>query len=863
MPLPRILVLLPVTLFTASGKPLPPNGFLESEQPFLRSALIVSETPPNRVRRGVILPLGNELWTCFDPDLLRYAVTWKTPEGEAPLSMDSMASISYPDEKAKAEAVPILSGEILTSSPELPGAGIRSMPEKDIREGELIGGGKVGPMPAEVGRFLGLALSGERVVIEYKIGQRHVREMVRSPSPDVIERMILVLPGTDPIALGIVGDHVKITKDGNKAVVQLPNGAMPHLLIEASSEFLLNDDQKRGSALLVPAGTEECLIRILRSSKAIEGAEPLGKFPESLPAVTPFPGEMKVASPAVQDMGKPIIARPLTLPDANPWKRAIRPTDIVFLPNGDALITTLDGDVWRVKDIGAETATWSRAAFGIFELMSIATGPEGEVFVLGRDQITRLEDSDGDGHFDIYACASDAFLQTLHTRDYATSLEVYADGSFIIARSGLADYGVSKYGETTPDRGSVLAISPDGLRAVKLADGLRLPFIGIAPGGAIYASDQQGNFIPSTPLHLIAKPPFDYRTPNIPFLGYEPANFRKIQEPVPPLLWFPYQINRSGASFATLSEKAFPSLGEAFAHLSWSGRIFPVVAPEKGEPFAWKLPLNFDFPILAAATNPKNGLLYATGIGISGYSPVTAKVIGLAEIREGTPFIAPVSLNVSQTSIVVGFRNPLPSSLNLIAPHPELDLWNIQRTNKYGSGHYRWDGTPGQHSIKTGKLTVSEDRLKITIEVPPIFRSEILRLHLRDTSTGHDPYAIEIYARPQSLPLATKADLVEVAAREKKEVISMVSGDKEKGAEHFKNYGCAGCHSLDGAKLTGPPLNGIASRYKDDLDAFLKTSILDPAAVIAEGYEPSMPSFTGVILEQDIAHILAYLKSLE
>jgi hypothetical protein len=177
MSLPRILALLPVTLLTASGKPLPPNGFLESEQPFLRSALIVSETPPNRVRRGVILPLGNELWTCFDPDLLRYAVTWKTPEGEAPLSMDSMAGISYPDEKAKAEAVPILSGEILTSSPELPGAGIRSMPEKDIREGELIGGGKVGPMPAEVGRFLGLALSGERVVIEYKIGQRHVREM--------------------------------------------------------------------------------------------------------------------------------------------------------------------------------------------------------------------------------------------------------------------------------------------------------------------------------------------------------------------------------------------------------------------------------------------------------------------------------------------------------------------------------------------------------------------------------------------------------------------------------------------------------------------------------------------------------------
>lgn len=39
-----------------------------------------------------------------------------------------------------------------------------------------------------------------------------------------------------------------------------------------------------------------------------------------------------------------------------------------------------------------------------------------KVFVLGRDQITHLKDNDSDGVFDIYACASNAFMQTLHTR---------------------------------------------------------------------------------------------------------------------------------------------------------------------------------------------------------------------------------------------------------------------------------------------------------------------------------------------------------------------------------------------------------------------------------------------------------------
>lgn len=74
MSFPRIVaIILLLALCPGFSKPLAPNGFVESEQAFLRSALIVSEKPVNRVRRGVILPLGNDLWTCFDPDLLRYA----------------------------------------------------------------------------------------------------------------------------------------------------------------------------------------------------------------------------------------------------------------------------------------------------------------------------------------------------------------------------------------------------------------------------------------------------------------------------------------------------------------------------------------------------------------------------------------------------------------------------------------------------------------------------------------------------------------------------------------------------------------------------------------------------------------------
>jgi len=847
-----------LTLPCAFASPLPPNGFLESEQAFFRSALIVSEKPMNRVRRGVLIHLGRSYWTCFDPDLLRYAACWKAPEGEAPLTMDTMAAVSYPDGTAKADMPPVLRGKIFTQTSELPGVGIAELPETDIRETVLTeGNGKVGPLPAGTGKFLSVVPTEGGVILTYSIGERIVHDTYRMTLAGNLERILAVSPGKESVAIGLDGSKGTISGKGDSQMVLLDSGDFRRLSVACSEPFEIRTNAKTGTALVAPPSSKQTSFRISRVLDVDLAMPRFEGYVETGARIPPFPDKVEVTSPAGKGTGSPIAERPLKLPLDNPWKRAVRPTDIAFLSNGDALITTLDGDVWRVENIAGETAVWSRAACGLFETMSIAVNAKDEVFVLGRDQITRLVDSNSDGFFDVYACASDAFPQTLHSRDYATSLELAEDGSFLIGRSGLMDAKKSVFGETVPGRGSIIRISQDGTKQEILADGLRLPFIGRRADGAIFASDQQGHFIPSSPIHLIGG--------GKPYLGYDPADFRKKKQPVPPLLWFPYQINRSGASFATFSEKGFPSLGDAFVHLSWSGRIFPVVTPEKGLPFAWKLPFDFDFPILGAATNPKNGRLYAVGLGISGYKPETPKTTGLAEISESAPIAAPVSLDVLETSIIVGFRTPLPSSLNLISPHPELDLWDIKRTAKYGSGHYRWDGEPGEHSVKIGKLTVSEDRMKIAIAVPTIFRSEILRLrlNLHDNSSAEKPYEIEIYARPEKLPVASKADLFEVAKRESADTVAMVPGNAESGETLFKNYGCTGCHSLDGTKLTGPPLNGIATRYKGDLDAFLKTSILEPAAVITEGYEPSMPSFEGVIQEQGIIHIVEFLKSLK
>lgn len=833
------------------------SDFVEKEQPFLRSALVISEKPVNIVRRGVLIRLGEDLWTCFDPDLLRYAAIWKSPANQPPLTLDSMAAVSYPDKQAKADKPPFLNGTILASTPELPGVGVVDLSSIDSREGVLTDGNRnVGPLPVENFRWQGISLRDDQVILNYRIGSRQIKESCRVIKPDLVERVISISPGENSIAINLDAYDGKITTSGITQSVTLQNGELRYLLVRGSGVFSVFPKPGRGIFLSLEPSRETTSFQILRSSAPIVNPPTPKPISEAASATPLFPQKIESASPSPPKTSSPVATRSIKFPFPNPWQRVIRPTDITFLSNGDALLTTLDGDVWRISDIEKPTATWSRAAFGIFEPMSIASNAEDEVFVLGRDQITKLEDTNGDGFFDNYLCASDAFHQTIHTRDYATSLELLPDGSFVIGRAGLLDDKPHLYNENTTDRGSILKISPDGITVTTLADGLRVPYIGLRADGAILSSDQQGNYIPSSPIHLIAG--------GTPYLGYEPSNFRKKKQPTAPLLWFPYQINRSGAAFATLPARSFPSLGERFAHLSWSGRIFITETPSVGQPFAWKLPADFDFPILGAAIQPTTGKFFATGIGISGYKPTTSKQIGLTEISENHAIVTPVSFDVRQDRITVAFRDPLPPGLSLITPRPQLDLWNIQRSKKYGSGHFRWDSKPGEHAVTVGELHISADRKSITFAVPAIFRSDILRLKLpiTDTVSGNSPYEIELYTRPAHLPLPSAAELADIAQREKSTVTTMVPGNPERGSVLFKNYGCIGCHALDGTKLTGPPLNGIASRHPKNLDAFLKTSILDPSAVITEGYEASMPAFAGVIPDQDIEHLVAYLKSL-
>ena len=76
--------------------------------------------------------------------------------------------------------------------------------------------------------------------------------------------------------------------------------------------------------------------------------------------------------------------------------------------------------------------------------------------------------------------------------------------------------------------------------------------------------------------------------------------------------------------------------------------------------------------------------------------------------------------------------------------------------------------------------------------------------------------------------------------------------DTAAGAELFNSQGCSGCHTLAAAGSTGetgPDLDGALKGKSAD---FIKTSIVDPRAEVAEGYPPNvMPQNFGDAMSPD------------
>jgi len=89
------------------------------------------------------------------------------------------------------------------------------------------------------------------------------------------------------------------------------------------------------------------------------------------------------------------------------------------------------------------------------------------------------------------------------------------------------------------------------------------------------------------------------------------------------------------------------------------------------------------------------------------------------------------------------------------------------------------------------------------------------------------------------------------------------------GAKLFQDLSCSTCHT-DASQGRGPSLKGTyghqvalqGGQTATMDDAYIRESILEPQAKVVAGYQPIMPTFQGLVTEEQLLQLIAYVKSL-
>ena len=843
----------------------------------------------NLIIRGVIVFLGDDTYACYDTDLVRLGVVWK---GNF-LDYKSMATHTYYNQGKKnhggQEWVSKPQGECVTANGLYPGGhgdrGIAFDPRPAGPDAREIGRG---PVDASIAEWKGLHVVGEKAVIKYTIQEVAVAEVltgVPSESGGGYIRSFSVGPHSSSLAI-VLGDSLgQVLRSSSVRQVAAKGGENAlafRLLNEEGGEIQIYDSgrvllslapslQKRQFDVLAFRGKPAQLEKVIRQNVDLSLSFPnvIGGADRHWPETVLTRGRLGRETGFAVDE--------ITLPTVNPWKRQVRVADVTFLPDESAAVVTFDGDVWVLTEIGEslDALHWRRIASGLHEPQSI-NHRDGKLFVYTRNGLIRLHDLNRDGEIDYYETFSNRFTQTAETREFPNDSVVTRDGGFLLAKPGqqAAHQGLHN--------GSILHVSSDGKTVRKIASGFRQPYLGYrASSDLITASDQQGHWVPTTPIQWVREDRH---------YGFRPSSevVAPTRPVTAPIVWIPHRVVQSATSQVWVESDKMGPLSNRLVCLDYYRANLMLVhfdddeTPVQGAVSGLTLPV--DLPVLKGDVNPHDGWLYLSGFQIWGSKAKPWS--GIRRVRYvGGEVGFPTTVRSVKEGLILGFESPLDRSSASELANYHVGRWNYRRTKNYGSGYYKLDGEAGTEVVGVSGVVLSSDAKSVLIVIPdmqPVMQMEIVYRVRKDSGQELEGAAHATVHERQEWDLVSEGfSMSEVERALASDVAIASSADREgevsaaHGQELYQTMGCMACHSLDGttAGRSGPTLRGVFGTVRDFQkgksreanEAYIRESILNPPKNILKAFATSdigMPSYEGILSPSQIDSLVVFIRSL-
>ena len=663
--------------------------------PFFSSTLNVPSHKHAVTHKAISVRLDDKHAVAFDTEALRFSVGWA---GDFLKIHPFREGLGGP---------PDVAGEVVFTTT---GPGWAKPASEDFADPRP---DKLGPLPREWGRYRGLYVNGGKVVFAYTVGGRNVLDMPWVETRDGTShfyRTIEVGPGEQRLILRVA--------DAAKP----PEGKKPlgfHLVNPPSAEPIQIGGDWSGVSVPPSTGTSVFGVRVGRLPLEIRSEAPKPPRPSEFikggSARYPEPVVTK-GTPGTGD--GPYVVDTLTPPADNPWKSFLRFGGLDFFANGDAAVCSVSGDVWIIGGIDDKLGklTWRRFATGLFQPLGLKI-VDDKVYVLGRDQITRLHDLNGDGEADFYENFNNDAKVTTNGHAYVTCLDTDPAGNFYYL----------KCADNTEHGGAVLRVSKDGGKLDVYATGLRNPNgMGVSPAGEVTAADNQGEWVPASRLDLVEPGEF---------LGYQPMSKRKPApvDPGQPLCWMPQNVDNSSGGQTWVAGERWGPFKDYMLHTSYGAASLLLVLQEQVDGVAQggvvRFPLRFDSGVMRGRFRPQDGQLYLCGL--RGWQTAGARDTAIHRVRyTGKPVYLPAAVNVHRNGIKLTFTCPLDAETANDADSYSLLRWNYKWTGEYGSR--QWSLTDpskqGYDTLEVKSAKLLPDGKSVFIEVTdmrPVMQMQI------------------------------------------------------------------------------------------------------------------------------------------
>jgi len=419
---------------------------------------------------------------------------------------------------------------------------------------------------------------------------------------------------------------------------------------------------------------------------------------------------------------------------------------LAFLPDGRLLVTTWDtvGGVYlldRLNTGNPSDVRIKRIASGLAEPLGI-TVVDGKIYVLQKQELTRLTDLDGDDIIDDYQTICNSWAVSTDFHEFAFGL-VHKSGYFYATLSMAMRLKPNEL--QLLDRGRTIKIGLDG-RYEWVNYGLRTPNgIGLGPDEAIFVTDNQGQWVPGNKLIHIK--PGEYHG-----MGWGLLNSNASPPVAQPAIWLPEnEIGNSPSEPILMKDGLYKGqlLHGDVTHGGIKRDFLEKVAGEyQGAVFRFSQ--GFEAGVNRLCWGP-DGALYVGEIGMTGGGwSWKEKRFGLQRmVYNGKTTFEMLAVRARPQGFEIEFTEPLSEGQSLQTADFFVQQWWYRPTPNYGGPKLNLTAMP------ITNLRFSKDRTRLYLEIPELKKNHVVYFRLPDkltSATGQSLWSSEAWYTLNNIP---------------------------------------------------------------------------------------------------------------